>query len=103
MEILYSPDDIFNYIKAEMDRLKVHTIIIKGKTNSNLHKIYRHGSKSERLKLASMTTLEHPKCCRIIWLVINKVVIMYTYMVIYLHPITRTIMYRTYLGTIANT
>ena len=70
MQICYSPADmhLFNYIKAEMDRLKVipdafiskfiHCIhqhiqpeligIIQGKINSNLHNIYWHGSKSEK-------------------------------------------------------
>ena len=70
MQILYSPEDthLFNYIKAEMNQLKVNTMcselifihfiqqhiepeliaIIKGKTNSNLHKIHWHGSKSEK-------------------------------------------------------
>ena len=70
MQILYSPEymHLFNCIKAEMNQLKVNTMyselifihfiqqhiepeliaIIKGKTNSNLHKIHWHGSKSEK-------------------------------------------------------
>ena len=67
MQILYSPEHmhLFNYIKAEMkvntmcsELIFIHFIqqhiepeliaIIKGKTNSNLHKIHWHGSKSEK-------------------------------------------------------
>ena len=51
--------------------------IVKEETNSTLHNIYWHGSKIEEVKFGSMTNLGHPDHCLIIWLVINKVAIVY--------------------------